>query len=175
MILNDINWLKSHYQMIHYFGLGFIQLKLDQKHRMHFYTPHLPPIIPEEDVHNHRYDFTSKILKGSLVQEIYGTTSGDKYIKHFESCKEGVEVDDFHLFCDLVLTSRHTYSVGSEYFISHETFHKVKAIGECITLITRGDYQKEFAEVVQLPHKKVCPFSVKIDEKDLWDIVEKML
>lgn len=41
--LLNLAWLKANHRTIHYFGLGFIQLKLDESRRMHFYVPSLKP------------------------------------------------------------------------------------------------------------------------------------
>lgn len=35
----NIDWLKANSTMIHYFGLGFIQVKLGDLDRVHFYLP----------------------------------------------------------------------------------------------------------------------------------------
>src|SRR5271168_5571627 len=54
----------------YWFGLGFIQLKLSDTERMHFWLPEIPH--PErEEIHNHRYDFTSTVLAGHLMHEVW--------------------------------------------------------------------------------------------------------
>lgn len=171
----NIDWLKQNHQMIHYFGLGFIQLKIDDRCRMHFYTPELPPIVSEEDVHNHRYNFDSKILKGEFTQELFHVIEGNSHIREHESCKEGVEAATVGTPCGIILASAHTYFTGSSYFINHKTFHRVIA-KNCITLLNRGSYKKDMAEVIRLVDaKKICPFSQKVEEEQLWEIVERML
>lgn len=89
----DLDYLKSHCTLIHYFGLGFVQLKLRDGRRMHFYTESLPAIVGDDDVHNHRYDFTSQVLSGYLVQHIYRVVPGDTHTLEQESCKKKV-LDD---------------------------------------------------------------------------------
>jgi hypothetical protein len=176
MVELNLSWLKANCQMIHYFGLGFIQVKLDKAQRLHFYTDLLPPIVSEEDVHNHRYDFTSKILKGSLTQEIYELMDGDTHLVEDESCQAGVMAESNPKSCAIKLSSSHTYVAGSEYFIGHDTFHRVSNCGSCVTLLTRSNYKKEFAQVIRpIDEEKTCPFSKKIEEKELWKIVGKML
>lgn len=171
----DIEWLKANHKMIHYFGLGFIQIKLNDEYRVHFYTDKLPSIMPEEDVHNHRYGFQSWILKGQLTQKLYEVTIGTDYIKEKESCKEGVEVDEPGDLVSIKCIDTKTFSVNEGYTISHLDFHKV--IGkDCITLVSRGNIEKELAEVIRhVDNEKVCPFSKKIPESELWAIVEEML
>lgn len=176
----DVAWLKAHHEMVHYFGLGFIQLKIDQTYRMHFYTPELPPIVPEEDIHNHRYDFSSTIIKGEFHQELFHVlpelySSSATHLREQETCKEGSKADAPPAPCSIALASRHTYAAGSKYFISHQTFHRVRAT-DCITLLERGPYMKELAEVIRaVDAGKVCPFSQKVEEDRLWEIIQKML
>jgi hypothetical protein len=171
-----IDWLKENCQMIHYFGLGFIQVKLKDGRRMHFYTEALPPITPEEDIHNHRYDFTSKILSGDFQQELFHIVEGDTHLREQETCKEGVCADAPATPCSIALASRHIYHAGCQYFISHETFHRVKSLYQTITLIERSDYKKKLAEVIRpVGSQKVCPFSQKVKEEELWDIIHWML
>lgn len=170
-----LNFLKENCQLIHYFGLGFIQLKINKEYRLHFYTPELPAIVPEEDIHNHRYDFTSMILKGSLTQEIFSIDLSQKtHIMEDESCKSDIKCSSEKIPCGIKLLTKQIFCVGSQYSIDHDTFHRVNA-KECITLLKRTDYKKEFAKVVRKEGDHVCPFSKKIEEPKLWEIVEKML
>jgi hypothetical protein len=171
----EIDWLKANHTMIHYFGLGFIQLKLDQFKRFHFYTSELPQIVGEEEIHNHRYDFQSTILLGKLTQEIYGKIDGDTHVIEDESCQEGVTTGILPSFCGIELLSMHNYGVGSYYFVDHNTFHRVKA-DNCVTILNRTDYKKQYAKVIRpVGTKKVCPFSQKVDEKRLWEIIEGII
>lgn len=178
MNINDylkINYLKNNHKMIHYFGLGFIQVKIDDFKRMHFYTKELPSIMSIEDVHNHRYNFKSIILKGFLHQNLYQEIPGNDYIKEQESCKEGYACTSEPKECNIKSIATQFFTTGSEYSIDHETFHQVDS-GNCITFIIRSNYKKEFADVIRKKDStKVCPFSKKVPENDLWLLVEQML
>jgi hypothetical protein len=173
----DINYLKQNHQMIHYFGLGFIQLKLTSTRRIHFYTPLLPAITNCEDVHNHRYDFRSVIMKGTLNQQIFKTVPGNQCYVENESCKETENAsDDTIELCNLRIVCEMDLPKGASYNIKHDVLHRVKALEPTITVLDRGDYLKQYAQVVRFRHtKKVCPFGKKIPEADLWPIVEDML
>jgi hypothetical protein len=171
----DPRWLKANHKMIHFFGLGFIQLKLTDNVRMHFYNEKLPPITSKEDIHNHRYDFRSQILVGELEQELFTIVDGDDHILEKESCKAGVEVQQEGKLCGIRTHSVHKYVRGSQYKLDHRTFHRV-ASPFAVSLLTRGVTQQEFADVVRpVGSTKVCPFSKKVDEAELWAIVEEML
>jgi len=172
----DVTWLKNNHQMIHYFGLGFIQLKIDKNTRLHFYNKKLPPIVSKEDIHNHRYDFTSEILLGTLIQEIYEVVPGDTHYLEDESCQVDVKVESKPKLCSVQMSSRHIHSPKSSYLISHTTFHRVYCDFECITLLNRTDYKKQLAQVIRpIEGAKVCPFSQKVKEEYLWNIIEEML
>jgi hypothetical protein len=167
--------LKKHSTLIHYFGLGFIQIKLGPKYRIHFYTEELPAIIDDEDVHNHRYNFTSHIFAGKFTQDIYIVTDGDTHELEQESCKEGVESHEKALPCGIKKIMSQTFNTGSSYHIDHSVFHTVSA-KDAITFLERGPVAKELAEVIRKKDApKVCPFSKKIPEEELWKIVEKIL
>lgn len=175
-MLLDIDWLKKNHQMIHYFGLGFIQLKVTDTIRLHFYTVELPKIVDDEEIHNHRYSFTSRIMKGSMYNYLYEVVPGLGYEKVPETCNPNIEVPDdvkkeacTFRYCGYQLMTK-----GSQYCIEHHQFHKVKAT-HCITLLIRGPYEKQYAEVIRpFGAKAVCPFSVKLPETRLWEVVDSM-
>jgi hypothetical protein len=171
----DVDYLRKNCQMIHYFGLGFIQLKIDQSHRLHFYTSELPAVVSQEDIHDHRYDFHSVIVKGYLDQELFTLMPGTTHRKDQETCKKDCAAPAVEPEYYMVKpTSQHIYRAGSEYFIDHQTFHRVWS-SNCITSIHRGDYKKEFSNVVRpVDAKPVCPFSVTVEPDRLWEIVRSM-
>lgn len=170
-----IESLKKHCTLIHYFGLGFIQIKLGERYRMHFYTHKLPAIIGNEEIHNHRYDFTSHILYGTFSQKLYQITSDTTHTVEDESCTEGIMSDTRPDACGIRPLSDETYVSGSHYTLSHETFHTVHS-SDAITLLDRKPYAKKFAQVIRpMNTPKTCPFSKKIPEDELWNIVEHLL
>lgn len=170
----NIDLLKKNHQKIHYFGLGFIQVKIDSITRVHFYSSELPAIISDEEIHNHRYDFTSVIIKGGFGQQIYQVIPGDTHLLEEESCQEGVSGGKTKL-CSVKMIGEHVYYPNSRYFVDHNVFHKVQAV-DCVTLLTRSDYKKDLAEVIRpVGAEKICPFSQKIEEGSLWEIVDSML
>lgn len=175
----DIHWLKANHQMIHFFGLGFIQIKIDEKRRLHFYHSELPPFVDQP--HNHRYDFTSMVLKGSLKNVIWVKTdnpNGEPCVHRYDSCTS----DDSIVLPETKETRRLIFnefstSKGSSYSLRKEMFHQV--IVEqypTITLLTRGPKEYEFASILEpLDYQPVCPFSRNLPEDELWVIVEKCL
>lgn len=176
--LFDIDWLKKNHQMIHYFGLGFIQLKLTPSRRMHFYTPELPSIVGEEEVHNHRYDFISYILDGCLQQQIFRKIKGNNFVCENETCNPNNKKSlcDTVELCNIELLTEQWFRRESKYFIDNRTFHRVRAEVPTITCLDRTDYKKPFAQVIRPKSMKpVCPFSKQVPEEQLWDIIRSML
>ena len=90
----NIDQLIKNYYKIHFFGLGFIQVKVSDSTRYHFYHKDLPAFT--DHPHNHRYNFTSTCLKGRLKHNLYevkGYVSGiDKpksHILRYDACTSG--------------------------------------------------------------------------------------
>lgn len=173
----DIDFLKKNHLMIHYFGLGFIQIKINDIYRAHFYTFDLPITSAEEEIHNHRYSFRSQIVKGTLRQKIYALKEGDSHLLIKDACAPGSKPEGEPIPTGITMLADNEYTgPQSEYFIAHKTFHTVEAISECITLLNRGPYKKELADIVYPKENKlVCPFSENVSEDKLWEIVEGII
>lgn len=175
----DIFYLKEHCSKIHGFGLGFIQIKLGEKERVHVYTQKIKTTSQPEEIHNHRYDFTSHILKGSLVNKLYQVTpdlDGDFLLVN-ESCNplipknlNQVKVKTPVLMGEFITQSHQSY------FLQKDVFHQVSAEEGSISLVRRGEVIKENAQVVY-PAKQIsiCPFSYTYSEEELWQIVKDLL
>ena len=178
----NLNWLKLNTQKIHFFGLGFIQIKINDEYRLHFYHKDLPAFV--ETPHTHRYDFTSTILKGNFTQNIYEVTKivsnnqQHNYIEVFESCGRGELSEALINYkkpvdCKLILINN--YTEGSSYTLDKNTYHTVNA-NDCITLLRRDNERLEYAKVLNEINKpNICPFSMKIEENELWNKIESML
>lgn len=175
----DIDYLKSNCSMIHYFGLGFIQIKLGPEHRVHVYTDKFEATVGDEDVHNHRRNFVSRILGGALYQEIFEVEKDEngRFFMVQESCQPK---SDGHVPAEAVRVSvtpvyEKTFLQGDSYYIDHNTFHRVASI-DAITHVRQSDYKKLLADVVYpFDHTLTCPFSTKIEEAVLWDVVRERL
>jgi len=173
-----LNWLKENNTKIFFFGLGFIQIKINDEYRLHLYHPSLPAFV--EQPHTHRYNFTSTILKGQFTQHIYNIEPNEAgtYWLTYESCGRGElpeEQANYKVSIESKLLLSNTYKIGSSYTISKEAFHTVEA-DNCITLLKRGTQRDDYAKVLSLKEEaKLCPFSKKIEESQLWYIVEEML
>lgn len=172
-MLLDIDFLKTHKKMIHFFGLGFVQLKLDENIRMHFYHPDLMPIVHEEEIHNHRYDFISTILAGELTQELFEIRDGlSNYYMIEENCKQEKLSNPVSKDVTVKSLGKRTFSKGESYTILTSDFHTVST-NYAITRLYRGNVILDNALIVKKRGEKtVCPFSKKLTENDCWLIVE---
>ena len=60
-------------------GNGFVRLYLSDNHMLHFYSSDVPRQVVTTDIHDHRFDFESKILQGVLCQQTFEETDGTQY------------------------------------------------------------------------------------------------
>jgi hypothetical protein len=176
----SVEWLQENSYKAHFFGLGFIQVKLNDYQRLHFYHPDLPAFV--EDMHDHRYHFISKVLKGCLSFELWDTDTVDgvTWLAEFESCKEpGAESTETISpeFVQLSYLGKYEVCSGSSYYMNMNTFHTVKPKfdygGPCVTFLTRTQPQKPAARVIRGSGEKICPFSQPIPADRLWALVKE--
>lgn len=178
MLGMTVDSLKSECKMIHYFGLGFIQVKMSDTIRYHFYLPSgtLPVTAPEEEIHNHRQGFKSYILKGALSQSIYEQTEGNSYECVPVSCDPKNAIKGIGSPCNFRVVARMHLKEGSFYSVHHNTFHNVRSTFGAITALKMGPKQKEYAYVIRpIGSPEVCPFSIVIPEAKLWELVDASL
>ena len=177
----DLDWLWANKTMVHYFGLGFIQLKIDNHHRVHFYTNDLMKTVGDEEIHNHRYNFVSEVLKGEFSQDIYDVTPVSMeeatHLLSQESCNENITASNVIIPTPVKIEKFYSETIaeGEKYFMDHQSFHTVYS-ADAITFLTRSDYKKELADVASPKDKTlVCPFSIKLSEDEIFDIIKGLL
>lgn len=174
-----VDWLKQNHYMIHYFGLGFIQVKVTESERYHFYHPTLEAFT--EDPHDHRYDFISTVLKGKIKNTLYALDNSEYALPceiRWENCKKDKGSVPPPFLSKSILTGIFTISEGDKYFLPRDTFHTVERAsdGPLVTRILRGHVVKDLARIMLKPGTEpVCPFSRNLAETELWEIVEDSL
>lgn len=180
---------KSYGSEPYWFGLGFIQLKLSDTERMHFWCPEIPR--PErEEIHNHRYDFHSTVLAGELWHEVYhldATVDPSADIKIVDSCeweifetncsptKEGTV--ETVTPCIVTRVGAFRLHAGSYYEFPHESFHTTELTTFAITHLTRKlPKPLEFASVIKRRGQETtCPFKEKIPADTCWMYIDAAL
>lgn len=180
----SLSSLKACGAIPHYFGLGFIQLKIDDERRLHFWVPDWP-VIPgsEIEIHNHRYEFTSTILRGALDQVVYripklepAPFEGAMEVAEV-SCKPGIsEAPQVVGFAVPEIKGAYRIGAGSHYSLSPDDFHVATSIGSTITEVRRGPVVRDKARVIRpVGAASTCPFSLDKGEAACWDKIAEML
>lgn len=170
----------------YWFGLGFIQLKLSDTERMHFWVPDCPH--PErEEIHNHRYDFTSTVLAGTLKHDVYhldATVDPSADVKIIDGCEYEIFETDCSPTkegtvekvspCIITRMGEFDLAKGSVYTFSHESFHTTEGTKFAVTHLTRVLPKPiEFASVIKKRGAATtCPFKDKLPLERCWSLVE---
>lgn len=175
----DIDFLKQNCSKIHAFGLGFIQIKLDEIFRVHVYTKEVTLTTQEEEIHNHRYNFKSTVMQGVLKNKLYQVKEDalGNCLMVNEACNPNLPKDNsFITVQEPILISEFNTGQGQSYFIDKDVFHQVEALEGTVTLLERGPVVKTNAQII---HPRginlTCPFSVNKSEAELWEIVRRIL
>ena len=172
----DIGWLRAMSAVNgtppHWFGLGFIQLKLTADTRIHFWLPWLRG-KEREEIHNHRYNFVSRVLAGKLHKEIYAVTPNDfgDHELFTTTCAPGSEgtCENFRtVSCSKI--AEFDLTAPSTYFFGHDQFHTTEGTNFAITYLEREPKVKSDAMVVKVAGAPTtCPFANPIPVDELWD------
>jgi hypothetical protein len=169
----------------HYFGLGFIQMKIDDVWRVHVWVPEWPTIPgAENELHDHRYGFESHVLKGALVHELFalGATdaaaegSGD-WLELIEvTCKPGeTDVPMVQGFVRPQFIGRFEVHTGGQYALGTEAFHRSTPVGPTVTLVKRGPVARKNARVLRpVGSSFSCPFALDTSVEACWAKVEEI-
>lgn len=177
----DIDWLREQGAEPHWFGLGFIQLKLNDAERLHFYPDRsdYQPFISASEIHDHRYDFDSHVLQGEIVQTTfdYDVVGGAAYEMTMVSCDPKKPAHQFDPISVTVQpTSNMTIFAGGHYWLDADTFHTFHGYNNAITLLTRGPTRKTNARVLRpVGSEAVCAFSQPKPVSELWEVIADML
>ena len=181
-VLNPV-WLRAHGDA-HYFGLGFIQIKLDAIWRVHVWTPDWPTIPGAEyELHDHRYAFNSEVLKGALHHELFmmgpmhATPAPDDLECLSVSCQPGEAAKPLHLgYASAIPMGVFQVEAGSAYRLEPDAFHRSFPVAPTVTLLQRGPQIKTMARVMRpqgTPH--TCPFSLDRGPEECWAKIETIL
>lgn len=171
----DIDYLKQNKQRLYYFGLGFVQLVLNKYERVHFYNENIT--APNDEVHNHRYNFSSHILKGCFANELYKLVPGDSHVLINESCNKNKKLEhNIQIPVGLELISTDVYLSGQSYHVFFNDLHSVTYKGNTITHLQRSDIITDYAQVIYPKDRAItCPFENDYTENQLWDIIKETI
>jgi hypothetical protein len=145
---------------------------------MHFWHPDCQPTISDEEVHNHRYSFSSRIIIGEMVHETFHYEKSEKGdTECMEVCCQPDKSEEPKLISTgiMTMTGRYVLNKGSSYFFCANSFHRT-ITKKAVTILCRGEIETENALVLRptgIP--SICPFSVKKSESECWDIIRELL
>lgn len=109
----------------------------------------------DEDIHSHRWNFASRILAGSLVEETYEiTTESGEYAKYY--CPPSVEGRyslEFQHECSVRQVRRDVYQQDASYVRDAQTLHMALAdsTSPAVTLFVQGCEQATLTTVIRGP------------------------
>lgn len=161
-----------------WFGLGFIQVKVSAIKRYHFWHPELTANVAEEDIHDHRYGFTSTIYRGQMIQEYFDYKlspdgSHELYDVSCDSQNPGPVGPAQRV--DVIPSSTVTLKEMSRHTLPQGSFHRVSA-ELCVTQVLREIPAVPLARVIRpvgAPH--VCPFAKTYSEDFLWKLADEAM
>jgi hypothetical protein len=141
-------------------GLGFIQVILGGNQRLHVWHPDLPrrDCYQHSAVHNHRFSFTSRVLKGTQVNqrcdlEIVKPETGSHLLISHNGPRSEKGGRLSYPVADVNVQERPVieyYEPGQEYFMPALEYHHTPCAGVVVTLMTKLD------ELTTLHANSVC-------------------
>lgn len=146
-------------------GLGFIQVKLEGNQRMHVWHPDLPrrKCYQHSAVHNHRFSFTSRVLRGVQVNQrcdleiVKPETGSHLLISHNGPRSEkGGRLSYPVADVNVIERAAERYSAGQEYFMPAMEYHHTPCESIVITIMTKH-------EELNLHANSVCQRGVEFD------------
>lgn len=155
----SFDYIKANYKSIKNFGLGFIQIKMNNGLLFNVYKDELPKFKNVSSPHNHQSDFTSTVLHGFVFETIFDVTEGDK--PAFCGCGSDVEITETYYYHQIDLNM---YQQGSTYLRTHNEFHSITADNNTITMVTEFGDVSTHAIVIGRKTHEVIP---QIPEEEL--------
>lgn len=138
-------------------GLGFIQVKLGGNQRLHVWHPDLPRrnCCQHSAVHNHRFGFTSRILKGTQVNvrcdlEIVKPGTGTHVLISHNGPRSNKGGRESFPVADVNVYEREIerYEPGQEYDMDALAYHHTPNTGIVVTLMQKHEELKIHANSV---------------------------
>jgi hypothetical protein len=105
------------------------------------------------DIHSHRWDFASRVLSGSLTEDIYRLIANDGNYARYECSPsvEGCYTLNFQGECDVELVSQTEYRQGASYERDSETLHLAytSPTSGAVTLFIQGAERRRSTNVIR--------------------------
>ena len=163
----------------HYMGLGVVKYPFRKNQSYHFYSDKAKVLV--EDIHEHRFSFTSNVIKGKLKNYIYdicGANPASTLRVERGECAPDVKRDIIASNINLIELCTFVTEPGQEYHIHYTTLHRI----ECLTtkVITLLNKELPFAQttprfITDTANPSVCAFSQPKPTSECWEIIEYTL
>ena len=124
---------------------GFVKIPLKtkngEKFRLHVYRVGAKA---DKNIHNHRWDFESKVLCGSLPMHLYEIVEGNSHRLHTYLRKGRLYTIEYLHKIGLIESGLINIRAGKKYLMKSHLYHKIAAVKELtITyMVTRKTVQK---------------------------------
>jgi len=181
--LNNPSSIESIAQQSYRHQNGFFKLPLmtkkGEKFRLHVYRIGAKA---DENIHNHRWDFESKVLCGSLPMHLYDIVEGNSHRLHTYRRKGRLYTIEYLRRIGLIESSLINIRAGKKYLMQNHIYHKIATVKELtITyMITRKTVQ-ETCDLINVENMSSTgegidepPLSVQQVKENLELILEKI-
>jgi hypothetical protein len=156
-----------------------IRLRVSESQAYLFYSDHSEPFV--NDIHNHRYSFTSDILKGTLRTEVYKFTETDEYTdlnvvrRYWDKREPEIMAANINLYkvCTFDAIKGDTYNI--DYRVFH---HVTKQTPKLITRMTTQPlpWPVEANQFIESKSNPSAPIDAKTMSKErCWEVIEYTL
>nr|WP_231982325.1 hypothetical protein [Pseudomonas sp. bs2935] len=133
-------------------GLGFVQIQLEGKQRMHVWHPELPrrACFEHSAIHNHRFDFDSLVIVGTQINvefaelppaaACFKQATHELYIHEGARSARGGRPWVRNGTVEMLQTSRQAIAAGSMYRMRAYDFHQTEpgGDGKVATILKKG-------------------------------------
>ncbi len=178
-----INFRKAfdagHLPRVH--GNGFIQLELGEQRRLHIWGhPDIPRQVVDTGIHDHRFDFTSTIVAGRLINARYHPGNDTRYKVYTPHVREGEDTilvdtgSSFMVAGPTMTMMREGQSYGMYAGDFHESFTDRPSASVMTKLGTT--HKNEPRVLVPLGKEPDNDFNRNVFENDfLWGIIKEVV
>lgn len=162
----------------HYLGLGVIKCRVGADESYHFYSDRAEVLVNQ--IHDHRFGFTSTILKGVLKNTIYIIDGQDPdsvlQVERGE-CKKEADREILVANANMKELINFTSCVGESYYIAYDTLHQIEVVTPTLVTHLKKEPFSQIAPrfVVDTSMPRVCAMSKPKTQDECWEIIEYTL
>jgi len=175
--IDELRALNGH---VTFHAFGVVKLRVKANEYWHFYSDKTPVVI-ENNIHSHPYEYESKILFGGIRHHIYNVEPTTEKTQNSYQAKIGLTRDLLTMVHDNVNVIKSavfdTYK-DDTYYISHSTLHEVELITpKCVTYLKSGPYLRKFFLVVEegVTYTREQVLTQRATESECWEIIRYTL